>query len=334
MGSIPTCIPSKAKAEEPNRSAPTRCGMPAAARSDSAWIYGPKTSRLVLGPLRFASPTGAELVVFQQSQRPQNGVDSLNEGGLTDAVQEAGAVELLLVRHGESEGNVAATEARLAGAEIIEVPARDADVYLSGTGQEQAKALGTALARVDEDFRPDTVVSSPYTRAKQTAEIAVQTAKWPLAVRTDERLRDRELGILDRLTSLGVEKRFPEEAERRRWLGKLYYRPPGGESWADVALRLRSVLEELNRLGSGRRVMLVCHDAVIMLFRYILEGMSEEELLDLAASTSILNASSTRYVRPSGSGPWTLESFNVADHLIEQGVTVTEHAGDANVHPR
>ncbi|CCQ44920.1 phosphoglycerate mutase family protein [Pseudarthrobacter siccitolerans] len=258
----------------------------------------------------------------------------MKEDGLTEAVQEAGAVELLLVRHGESEGNVAATDARLAGAEIIEVPARDADVNLSGTGQEQAKALGTALARIAEDLRPDAVVSSPYARALQTAEIAVETAGWHVKVRTDERLRDRELGILDRLTRLGVEKRFPEEAERREWLGKMYYRPPGGESWADVALRLRSVLDELNSLGTGHRVMLVCHDAVIMLFRYVLEGMNEKELLDLAASTSVLNASLTRYVRPSGEGPWTLESFNVADHLTEQGVTVTEHAGDVSVHPK
>lgn len=258
----------------------------------------------------------------------------MKEDGLTEAVQEAGAVELLLVRHGESEGNVAATDARLDGAEIIEVPARDADVNLSGTGQEQAKALGTALARIAEDLRPDAVVSSPYARALQTAEIAVETAGWHVKVRTDERLRDRELGILDRLTRLGVEKRFPEEAERREWLGKMYYRPPGGESWADVALRLRSVLDELNSLGTGHRVMLVCHDAVIMLFRYVLEGMNEKELLDLAASTSVLNASLTRYVRPSGEGPWTLESFNVADHLTEQGVTVTEHAGDVSVHPK
>jgi len=258
----------------------------------------------------------------------------VKEDGLTEAVQEAGAVELLLVRHGESEGNVAATDARLAGAEVIEVPARDADVNLSGTGQEQAKALGTALARISEDARPDAVVSSPYARAFQTAEIAVETAGWRVKVSTDERLRDRELGILDRLTRLGVEKRFPEEAERREWLGKMYYRPPGGESWADVALRLRSVLDELNSLGTGHRVMLVCHDAVIMLFRYVLEGMNEKELLDLAASTSVLNASLTRYVRPSGEGPWTLESFNVADHLTEQGVTVTEHAGDVSVHPK
>ncbi|MFF1830065.1 histidine phosphatase family protein [Paenarthrobacter sp. NPDC058040] len=258
----------------------------------------------------------------------------MNDDGLTDAVQEAGAVELLLIRHGESEGNVAATEARVAGLEVIDVPARDADVKLSSTGQEQAKALGTALAKIAEEQRPDAVVSSPYARARQTAEIAIEGADWQTTILTDERLRDRELGILDTLTSRGVQARFPEEAERRLWLGKLYYRPPGGESWADVALRLRSVLGELNTLNSGRRVMLVCHDAVILLIRYVLEGMSEDEILDLAATTSVLNASITRYVRPSGAGPWTLDSFNVADHLTEQGVTVTEHAGDASVHPQ
>ena len=258
----------------------------------------------------------------------------MKDDGLTEAVQEAGAVELLLIRHGESEGNVAATEARLEGAEVIAVPARDADVNLSSTGQEQAKALGAALARIAEEFRPDAVVSSPYARAFQTAEIAVEAAGWPVKVQLDERLRDRELGILDRLTRRGVEKRYPEEAERREWLGKMYYRPPGGESWADVALRLRSVLDELNNLGSGHRVMLVCHDALIMLFRYVLEGLTERELLDLAASTSVLNASITRFVRPVGEGPWTLESFNVADHLTEHGVAVTEHAGDTSVRPK
>ena len=282
----------------------------------------------------FSCAVGTPLVGFLHSARLADGVIFLNDKGLTEAVQEAGAVELLLIRHGESEGNVAATEARLAGAEVIDVPARDADVNLSDTGREQAKALGTALARIAEEFRPDAVVSSPYARALQTAEIGVETAGWPVKVRTDERLRDRELGILDRLTRLGVDTRFPEEAERRLWLGKLYYRPPGGESWADVALRLRSVLDELNSLGTGHRVMLVCHDAVILLFRYVLEGMNEQEILDLAAGTSVLNASITRYVRPSGEGPWTLESFNVADHLAEQGVAVTEHGGDASVHPQ
>ncbi|TDT86073.1 broad specificity phosphatase PhoE [Arthrobacter sp. AG258] len=268
------------------------------------------------------------------SKKDISGGGPSGDDGLTAAVRAAGAVELLLVRHGESEGNVAATEARDAGVEVIDVPARDADVDLSGTGKDQAKALGVALSRIAEGFRPDAVVSSPYARARQTARIAVETAGWPLQVRIDERLRDRELGILDRLTRLGVDNRYPVEAERRDWLGKLYYRPPGGESWADVALRLRSVLAELNGLGAGHRVMLVCHDAVIMLFRYVLEGLTERELLDLAATEAIRNASVTRFVRPSGEGPWTLESFNVASHLAEQGVAVTEHAGDTSVRPR
>jgi broad specificity phosphatase PhoE len=270
----------------------------------------------------------------QRAGRGADGVTVVENSGMTQAVREAGAVELILVRHGESEGNVAATQAGLAGADVIDVPARDADVGLSATGQDQALALGKALAATAEDRRADAVVSSPYVRARQTAEIAVESAGWPVKVRSDERLRDRELGILDMLTRQGVERRHPDEAERRLWLGKFYYRPPGGESWADVVLRLRSVLSELNNLGSGHRVMLVCHDAVVLLFRYILEGMSEAEILDLAASTSVLNASITRYVRPEGQGSWTLESFNVADHLIAQGVAVTEHAGDASVHPR
>jgi glucosyl-3-phosphoglycerate phosphatase len=55
--------------------------------------------------------------------------------GRIDAV---GVRELLLVRHGESEGNVAAAEAHSSGAEEIAVPARDADVGLSDLGRAQA----------------------------------------------------------------------------------------------------------------------------------------------------------------------------------------------------
>ncbi|WP_445155670.1 histidine phosphatase family protein [Arthrobacter sp. Hor0625] len=244
-----------------------------------------------------------------------------------------GITGLVLVRHGESEGNIAATLARETGAHVINVPARDADVGLSETGREQALALGRLLAGVPEAGR-SAVWSSPYARARQTAELAVQTGGWREQIRLDERLRDRELGILDMLTSAGVEARLPEEARRRSWLGKFYYRPPGGESWADVVLRLRSLLADLDREHPGEEVLVVCHDALIVLFRYILQGLTEAEVLDIAATTGVLNASVSRFVRPGGAGAWELESFNMADHLAEQGVAVTEHSGDANVHPR
>jgi broad specificity phosphatase PhoE len=244
-----------------------------------------------------------------------------------------GVAQLLLVRHGESQGNVAATLAHDAGEHVIPVPARDADVELSDTGREQALALGRLLAGFPAESRA-VVWSSPYLRARQTAELAVTTGGWHTPVLVDERLRDRELGILDMLTSLGVEARFPEEAQRRRWLGKFYYRPPGGESWADVVLRLRSLLADLDRQHPGQTVMLVCHDAVILLVRYILERLTEQELLDITAASTVLNASVSRFVRPDGTGPWQLESFNMADHLMSEGVPVTQHSGDANVHPR
>ena len=259
----------------------------------------------------------------------------MNENGKTRQAVGGppGIAELLLVRHGESQGNVAATQAHESGAHVINVPARDADVELSATGREQALALGRLLAGFPAEGRA-AVWSSPYLRAGQTAELAVRTGGWQTPVLLDERLRDRELGILDMLTSAGVEARLPQEAERRRWLGKFYYRPPGGESWADVVLRLRSLLADLDRLHPGGRVLLVCHDAVILLFRYILEGLTERELLDIAATSAVLNASVSRFVRPGGTGQWQLEGFNMADHLMTEGVQVTEHAGDTNVHPR
>ena len=68
---------------------------------------------------------------------------------------------------------------------------------------------------------------------------------------TDERLREKEFGVLDRLTTLGIEQHFPDQAEARRRIGKFYHRPPGGESWCDVILRLRSVLDTISLHHSG-----------------------------------------------------------------------------------
>ena len=84
--------------------------------------------------------------------------------------------ELVLVRHGESRGNVAAAAAHAADAEVIEIDRRDADVELSEVGEEQARALGGGLRDLLADDRPTVVWSSPYVRARQTAEIALAAA--------------------------------------------------------------------------------------------------------------------------------------------------------------
>jgi broad specificity phosphatase PhoE len=244
-----------------------------------------------------------------------------------------GAVELVLVRHGESLGNVAAAQAETAHAEVIEVPVRDADVALSPAGEEQARALGDLFASWAPEQVPDSVWSSPYARALETASIALDVAGLDRAIRVDERLRDRELGVLDLLTTRGVQARYPEEAARRRWLGKFYHRPPGGESWADLVLRVRSLMGDLDRIESGRRVLVSCHDALVLIFRYVCEGLTEADILEIARTDPVRNVSLTRLVRPSGDGPWTCRGYNDVSHLQSSGAPVTKHPGDPHVGP-
>ena len=241
--------------------------------------------------------------------------------------------ELVLVRHGESMGNLAAAAANQAGAEVIQVGHRDADVPLSPDGERQSEALGPALARLLDGRSPTVVWSSPYLRARQTAEIALRSGGVALPVLVDERLRDRELGVLDLLTTRGVEARFPEEAARRRWLGKFYHRPPGGESWADVVLRVRSFLRDLDDLPDGSRALLVCHDALVVLVRYVCEHLDEAQVLEISATTPVRNVSLTQLGR-TGAGQWELLRFNDVDHLEQQGVAVTQHGGETDGRPR
>jgi broad specificity phosphatase PhoE len=241
------------------------------------------------------------------------------------------AMELLLVRHGESTANVARERAEAAGAEVIDVEARDADVPLSELGRRQALALGACVAQ-RRDLRFDAVWSSPYARAAQTATGILDGAGAAMPVRVDERLRDKELGVLDTLTVLGVRNRFPGEDARRRFLGKFYYRAPGGESWADVALRVRSALADIARSGAGR-VLVVTHDCVVMLIRYVCEQLDERALLDIARANPLGNTALTRLV---GDGArWQLYEFNWQEHLLVGGADLrTTHPADQRLHPQ
>jgi broad specificity phosphatase PhoE len=236
-------------------------------------------------------------------------------------------IDLLLARHGESEGNVAAAEAHAAGAEEIAVPARDPDVRLSELGRSQASALGHGLVAMTGEDPPDVVVSSPYVRARETAWLAADAAGLALPEVVDERLRDRELGVLDRLTEKGVAARYPEEHARRRWQGKFYHRPAGGESWADVVLRLRSWLSDADRLLDGRRVLVVSHDVVVVLLRYVCLGLDEATTLELARTTPVRNAALSRFVRDPD-GRWRVACYDDVTHLRTAGHRVTEHRGE------
>ena len=205
---------------------------------------------------------------------------------------------LYLVRHGQSQGNVARAAADEAGLHEIGIDVRDVDVPLSDLGIRQAKAAGRWFAALPRDERPELILSSPYVRARQTADIICKAdalAGGPARTIVDERLREREFGIFDRLTTIGIRERFPDEAAHRRRLGKFYHRPPGGESWADVVVRLRSMLTTISLHYCDKRVLIVCHQVVVLCFRYILEGLDEETILRIDKQGDVLNCGIAAY---------------------------------------
>src|SRR4030095_7883369 len=107
--------------------------------------------------------------------------------------------------------------------------------------------------------------------------------------------REREFGILDRLTKFGIQQRHPELAAARQLMGKFYFRPPGGESWCDVILRLRSVLDTVSLHYSDKRVLIVSHQVVVLCFRYLLEQLDETVILRIDADAEVANCSVTEY---------------------------------------
>ena len=224
-----------------------------------------------------------------------------------------GARELLLIRHAESTANVAGAAVEGSDAETVEMSVRDADVPLTEYGREQASALAAWLQSLPDDEFPDAVWSSPYLRAFETARLATASQRNRLPIRIDERLRDRETGILEGLTPRGIESRLPAEAARRRRLGKFYYRPPGGESWADVTLRSRSLLADLDRQDASR-VLIFSHDTTILTIRAICQRMMEGQILELERAEPLANASLTRLVH-SDTGDWSVVGYNSVEHL-------------------
>ena len=203
-----------------------------------------------------------------------------------------------IVRHGQSAGNVARDLAETAGKPIIEIATRDADVPLSTLGERQAAALGQWFGKLSPEERPNVVLTSPYLRARRTAELALEGAgieREDVSLVIDERLREKEFGILDRLTKVGVKEKYPEQSEFYRVLGKFYFRPPGGESWCDIILRLRSVIDTITRDYRRERVLIVSHQVVVNCFRYLIERMTEEQILAADHADEIANCSVTSY---------------------------------------
>jgi broad specificity phosphatase PhoE len=138
------------------------------------------------------------------------------------------------------------------------------------------------------------------------------------------------------LTRRGIEELHPDQAEFRRILGKFYHRPPAGESWCDVILRLRSMFDTISLHYADHRVLIVAHQVVVLCMRYIIENLSEEQILDIDSKGDVSNCGVTEYLADADNevgGGLVLKRYNFVAPLIEAGAPVTAEK-DANVAAR
>jgi broad specificity phosphatase PhoE len=237
--------------------------------------------------------------------------------------------QLWIARHGQSAGNVARDAAEAAGVPVIDIADRDMDVPLSPLGIEQARALGRWVGGLAAQARPNVFLCSPYVRARQTMEHVIEAGRLApddLSTVVDERLREKEFGLLDRLTRQGIRERFPDLFEQRRHVGKFYFRPPGGESWCDVILRLRSVIDTVTREYRRERVMIIAHQVIVNCMRYLIERLDEQQILEIDRQADVPNCGVTLYTFDASAGrhgKLRLQQANFVAPLEASGTPVT-----------
>ncbi len=207
---------------------------------------------------------------------------------------------LFLVRHGQSEGNLVRKQFEESGDESFFsdefLGLHESQYALTDQGVAQAKKAGQWFAAKKFIFFDRTLVSNNV-RAMQTASyLQIENAEWMV----DFNLRERDGGLFDVITP---SKRDLHYADQQKFYNTqpFLFRPPQGESIADVCQRIKIVLDTLARECDGKNVIIVCHGHVMRTFRIILEKMSLQKtnglLLNKEEWAKVPNCSVIHYTR-------------------------------------
>lgn len=189
---------------------------------------------------------------------------------------------LIIMRHGQSQWNL---ENRFTGWE---------DVDLTPVGEAEARRAGELI----KDFPIDAVYSSTLKRARRTVEMALDSAMaagadlaalrdgdaWRITL--DDALRERDYGDLVGLNKAETAEKYGDE-QVHLWRRGFEVRPPGGESLADVVVRVRPYYEgEIAPLvQAGQNVLVSAHGNSLRALLLILEEYSEEEITGVELPT-------------------------------------------------
>ena len=193
-------------------------------------------------------------------------------------------IDLVLVRHGESEANLANTRSREFHDHsdfTKEDKARHCSkMRLTEKGIKQARAAGAWIRdNIGDDF--DGYHVSEFLRTIETAaQLGLENANW----RLDLLLRETDYGgTLDLLSGKERKKRFGGHLKRQKIDGIFWIPPTGGESIAQACLRVKAVLSALGNEW-GETHLLVTHGEMMRAFRICLEHLSHFQYAEIENS--------------------------------------------------
>ncbi|HIB46345.1 MAG TPA: histidine phosphatase family protein, partial [Candidatus Lambdaproteobacteria bacterium] len=152
--------------------------------------------------------------------------------------------ELILIRHGETVWN---SQQRMQG---------HSNSDLSEEGRAQIESLGQWMKNVSFDH----IYSSDSLRARQTAEAITKYSGHTLKI--DQRLREKNLGVFEGLTTEEAKERHPEIFRLFKTAGSNYVIDEG-ESTQQLLDRALEFIEEIRLMQPDQRVVLVTHGGVV-----------------------------------------------------------------------
>ncbi|MCB4771619.1 histidine phosphatase family protein [Ancylobacter sp. Lp-2] len=171
---------------------------------------------------------------------------------------------IFLVRHGETDWNLAG---RLQGSH---------DIPLNDLGCEQAASLARVIGRLAGDVAPLDYVASPLSRAAQTmAILRSELGLSPEAFRREPRLKEISFGRWEGFTWTELRRRDPQSVAEHR-ADPWRYRPPEGESYSDLSVRVMAAIGEITR-----DAVVVTHGGVVRAILHALTGMPAQEAVFL-----------------------------------------------------
>ena len=172
----------------------------------------------------------------------------------------------------------------------------DEKVPLAPEGWRELKETAPALFRKYGPF--DVVINSGYLRTVQTMEgvlsIYDSAERCRVVIKQDINFRERESGFCYNMTEAEVREWFPWLDGYWKLHGSFLARPPGGESVADVCLRVKPGLNDIAKRYPGKKVLIVTHGRTVHACEFVVEGWTIEEMREVLKHDPA-NASLTVY---------------------------------------